>query len=160
MKVNGQDASPGCYIAGHHGQYGLDALGDVCDQFGIELAEKDRPSHYRELAEQADEDGDDHSYWEYHHDAANTLEDVLNNNTEGGVWSWEDGEFFLFQTEVEGIVYVRKDVDDGTALYEDAWAFLVQNGVGAIAATNYDDLDNGENYFQFRITVHYEPEDQ
>ena len=51
MKVNGNDADPGCYIAGHHGQYGLDALGDLAEQFGIELDDEDDPRYWRRAAE-------------------------------------------------------------------------------------------------------------
>lgn len=80
--------------------------------------------------------------------------DRLNEVTEGGYWTWQDGEFFLVQTEVEGMVYLP--VDDGDD-YDDAWRWLVENGPLGLLGS-YDDLDRGQRAYTFRITVHYEPD--
>lgn len=155
MEVNGQDANPGCYIAGHHGQYGIDGLADICAQFGIKIRESDDPGYWRRVA-----DGDEPSdvspdrAWDFHFGAGDRLEEVLNEHTEGGFWSWEDGEFFLFQTEVESIVFVRVEPGED---YDDAWQLLVDHGIEA-AVTSYDQIDKGERAFRFITTVHYEPE--
>ncbi len=156
MKVNGQDAAPGCYIAGHHGQYGIDGLADICGQFGIELAEKDYPAYWRELAESEElTPSTPQFYWEQWADTGTTLEDTLNNATEGGYWSWEDGEFFLTQTEVEVVLWAHAEEGDD---YEDVWRRLIEGGIDF--AHDYVDLDRGERAFRFLATIHYEPEDQ
>jgi hypothetical protein len=171
MKVNDIEVEPGCFIAGHHGQYALDALADVAAQFDIELDDDDNPQFWRAAAEA--ENAEDaavisngpgrlgshlarpdecmeRQVW-----AADRVEEILNEHTEGGYWTWVDGEFFLVQTEVEGTIYVR--VEDGED-YDDAWEMLVDHGPTA-AVNDYTDLDRGERAFGFRITIHYEPED-
>ena len=119
ITVNGNEGvEAGCYIAGHHGQYGLDALGDVADQFGILLDDEDDPRYWRRGAEaETSEDtiiisngpgriGNhiarydecfERQVW-----AADKVEELLNEATTGGYWTWEDGEFFLVdETEQE-----------------------------------------------------------
>ena len=66
-----------------------------------------------------------------------------------------DGEFHLVQTEVEGLLYV--DVREGED-YDDAWQKLLDHGPDGYQ-TDYDALERGADYHQFRITVHYEPTD-
>lgn len=134
MKVNGQDAEPGCYIAGHHDQYALDELGSVAEQFGIELDDDDDPRYWRTAAEaETAEDAViisngpnrignhlatpdecmERQVW-----AADKVEELLNDKTEGGYWTWQDGEFFL--------VYSGPLVCDecGRVGSEDDYAFL------------------------------------
>ena len=117
ITVNGNEGvEAGCYIAGHHGQYGLDALGDVADQFGILLDDEDDPRYWRRGAEaetsedtiiisngpnrignhiaRADECME-RQVW-----AADKVEELLNEATTGGFWTWEDGELFLVE-EIE-----------------------------------------------------------
>lgn len=155
MKVNGQDANPGCYAEGHRGQYGIDRIAEICEEFGIEIRWTDDPRYWRRIA-----DGEEPSTvtpevaWDYHVQAGDTLEQLLNDHTVGGVWSWEGGEFFLAQTEVESIVFVRVEPGED---YDDAWRLLVDHGIEA-AVTSYDQIDKGERAYQFKITVHYEPE--
>ena len=114
MKVNNQDADPGCYVAGHHGQYGIDGLADVAAQFGIEIADEDTPAYWRRGAEAETADdavvirnefgmgshiGRPDECWDRHVWAGEAIEETLNNLTEGGSWEWQDGEFFLVQDE-------------------------------------------------------------
>jgi hypothetical protein len=175
--VNGQTAEPGCYIAGHHGQYGMDQLADVVEQFGWEFGAEgspdidDDPRMWRRGAE-AESSLDaipirnSHGIgqhlatpdecWERHMWAVDRLEEWLNDHTDGGYWSWEDGEFFLTQTEAEGWVYVIAPD------YEEAWELLRDGVEGAIYADRYqacelaEDAGEGENVYQFRTTYHYE----
>lgn len=170
--VNGQDAVPGCYIAGHHGQYGIDRLADVCEQFGIAVTENDDPRYWRFHAESDDPDdrvierteslgvrtvGPD-DCWERHIWAGDRLEEILNEATEGGYWSWEDGEFFLTQTEANGRIYVIAED------YEQAWELLRDGVEGAIYADRYqacelaEDADEGEKVYEFQATYYYIPE--
>ena len=182
MKVNGNNADSGCYIAGHHGQYGMDMLGDIVEQFGWEFGAVDSP----------DIDGDPR-YWRRGIDAETTddvpvvsaspnrgqrfattdecwdrlvwaseqLEEFLNLHTTGGYWSWEDGEFFLTQTEVETEVYVP------APSYDEAWQ-SVMDDVGPNSRLGFfsledaddalDNFDEGTKIFRFITTVRYEPE--
>jgi hypothetical protein len=155
MKVNNIEASGGCYIAGHHGQYGLDRLADVCEQFEIAFDENDDPRHWRAISDESDNQQEVERAWDRLVWASDRLEELLNEHTTGGYWSWEDGEFFLVQTEVQAILFVRVE---GGEDYDDAWRLLVEHGPAA-AVTSYDQLDNGERAYTFPITIHYEPEE-
>ena len=169
MKVNDQDAEAGCYIAGHLGQYAIDELAVICDQYDINVPAVDNPLTWRKVA---DADNLDEAYgpdgklykpedaWEQHHGAGDVLENLLNDLTEGGVWTWEDGEFFLQQTEVERWLFVT-DTD-----YEAAWQQVVTCAVNEHAgytdqyqATELADEVPDEQVYQFRITVRYEHPD-
>ena len=98
--------------------------------------------------------------WEEQVYAADALEGKLNELTEGGYWSWEDGEFFLTQTEVERWLYVTDES------YEMAWEQVLQANVNEhcgytdhYQATELnEDSDLDEQVYAFKITVHYEPE--
>jgi hypothetical protein len=144
--VNGHNATAGCYIEGSWGQYGTDRLADICDQFGIELNDPDRPGHWRDLAERADEDGDDHSYWEYHHDQGDTLLDTLNNATEGGHWEWVDGELFLTATGT--CLHCERRI----VLTEDGWIDPEADGDDEIWRETCDAHDT--------FTAEHEPEEE
>jgi len=173
LKVNGQPAENGCYIAGHHGQYGIDGLADVAAQFGIELLDEDTPAYWRRGAEAEDSDdsiiisngpGNLGSHiarpdecWDRHVWAGDAIEEKLNYLTEGGCWSWQDGEFFLVQTEVEGLIYVPVAREEGED-YDDAWQKLIDHGPD-VGILSFDDLIRGDEYHQFRITIAYEPEE-
>lgn len=118
MKVNGQEADAGCYIAGHHGQYGIDMLADVIEQFGGEFGTvldnldiDDDPRYWRRAADAETIEDAVHipngpgrlgahiaspeECWERHIWAADKCEEWLNERTEDAFWSWQDGEFFL-----------------------------------------------------------------
>ena len=175
MKVNGQNAEPGCYIAGHHGQYGVDQLAEVCEQFGIEVPEDDDPRYWRRMTDYADDPDFEvrvrdlselgtkrlspEDLWDRHIWAGDRCEELLNEHTEGGHWSWEDGEFFLTQTSVERWLFVQ-----GTD-YEDAWRQVMEANVNEHcgytdqyqAVELAEDSDEDDKVFQFRITVEYEP---
>lgn len=160
MKVNGNDAEPGCYIDSHWGQYGTDRIADICDQFGIELNDADRPAHWREKAEA--EDSHEHpgriaDFWQIHHEQGDTLVDTLNNVTEGGYWSWEDGDFFLTQTEVESSLFIVAWDE------EDAWSHLLQRHTDHVylteeeAVSDSKELDrDGQKVYEFPITIRAE----
>jgi len=172
-KVNGQDAEPGCYIAGHHGQYGLDMLGDVIEQFDWEFGTVDGPDVYmdpRRWRKGAEAETMEDSIiesgrivraedcWQRQAEVADWCEDWLNEHTEGGYWSWEDGEFFLTQTEANGRVYVIADD------YEEAWEYLRDGVEGAIYADSYqacelaDDSEEDLHVYEFQATFYYVPE--
>lgn len=171
--VNGQDAEPGCYIAGHHGQYGIDQMADVCEQFDVDIDRTDRPGFWRFHAESGDPDEliyetnpngfgsralSPEDCWERHYEAGDRLEDQLNSVTEGGYWSWEDGEFFLTQTEANGRIYVIADD------YEQAWEYLRDGVEGAMYADRYqacelaEDADEELRVYEFQATYFYIPE--
>jgi hypothetical protein len=157
--VNGQPADAGCYIEGSWGQYGPDRVATVAEQFGLEIGDDRDPRVWRELADSLEAEGshaDENQAWERYMEAAEEIEQRLNMVTEGGYWTWEDGEFFLVQTEVEGIVFVPVD-DDAT--YDDAWRMLVEGGL-ELAVSNYDDLQSGQRAFRFVATVRYVPDEQ
>jgi hypothetical protein len=96
VKVNGQDANPGCYAEGHRGQYGIDRLAEICEEFDIPFDYNDDPRYWRRVAdgEQASDVSPENA-WDRHVWAGERLEDLLNEHTEGGYWTWLDGEFFL-----------------------------------------------------------------
>lgn len=157
MKVNGQPADPGCYIDGHWGQYGVDRVADVAEQFGLKVSIFEDPREWRKVAEGEEPSAWSPEYaWDRHVETSDTLEQHLNDATEGGYWTWEDGEFFLFQTEVEGMIYVPVEDDEE---YDDAWRHLVEEGPGG-CIVNYDDIQRGVKAFTFRCTITYEPEEQ
>jgi hypothetical protein len=154
MKVNNEPADPGCYVAGHWGQYGLDRLADVCEGFDIAVTDANDPRYWRRLHDEGDNQHDVEQAWESLVHAADRLEELLNDHTTGGYWSWEDGEFFLVQTEVERLAYVP--VDDGMD-YDDAWARLVEDPGWLVMS--YDDLETGQRAYTFRTIIHYEREE-
>lgn len=167
---------PGCYIAGHHGQYGIDMMADVIEQFDWEFGTVnapdiwDDPRFWRRAADaETPEDAvlkpglHDGKYfsptecWEMHDAAADALETFLNEHTDGGYWSWEDGEFFLTQTEANGKIYVIADD------YEEAWEYLRDGVEGAIYADRYQACElaedaaygEGEKVYEFQATYYY-----
>lgn len=165
MKVNQQTAEPGCFIDGHHGQYGLDMMADVCEQFGVQVTNDDDPRYWRRVAE-----GDEEAWtqrgetqdrvkpedaWERQVESVDFLERELNDVTEGGHWEWQDGEFFLFQTEVERWLYVT------ATDYDAAWLQVVEANVNEHAGYTdqyqacelTDDGDPDDHVYQFKITV-------
>jgi len=174
MKVNGHEAEPGCYIAGHHGQYGIDGLADVCEQFDIEVPEDDDPRYWRRMTDYADDPDFEvrvaaltptgsrrlsvDECWDRHMWAGDDLETKLNNATEGGHWSWEDGEFFLAQTEIEAFVYYLGEN------YDDAWNTMREYGPDQGYLDRYqateiaDDQPEDVNVYRFAVTIRYEPE--
>jgi hypothetical protein len=108
--VNNLAAEPGCYIAGHWGQYGPDRMAEICDWFQIDLDDDDNPVYWRAAAEaETAEDAaivrnavgigshlaSPEECWERHYEAADKIEQLLNDKTTGGFWTWQDGEFFL-----------------------------------------------------------------
>jgi hypothetical protein len=100
MRVNGEPAEPGCYAEGHRGQYAIDHLADIAEQFGFELGDDDDPRVWRTRHESAESQHDAEEAFERLVWAGDRLEELLNEHTEGGYWEWIDGEFFLTQTEV------------------------------------------------------------
>lgn len=162
MKVNGQDAEPGCYIDGHWGQYGMDRVADVAEQFDIGLPADPRhwrcvyddPENYRE-ENSTMTSGDIFEQIVY---CSDLCVDRLNEVTEGGYWSWEDGEFFLTQTEANGRIYVIADD------YEQAWEYLRDGVEGACYADRYqacelaEDADEDLHVYEFQATYFYIPD--
>lgn len=154
MHVNRMHAEPGCYIEGSHGQYGIDRLADVAEQFGLEIDPPNDPRVWRVTAE---EDDADSGAWERHVEAGDNIESRLNDVTAGGYWTWEDGEFYLVQTEVERWLYVA-DLD-----YDAAWEQVVNANVNEHAGYTdqyqacelAEEGEDGEKVFEFRITVEY-----
>ena len=112
ITVNNVPADPGCYVSGYAGQYLPDRAADICEQFGLTVPTNDDPRHWRREAERAEacergnitpsgnawcaEEAAD--AWEAHHDAADTVLDMLNGATrsdEGAYWDFHEGELFL-----------------------------------------------------------------
>lgn len=97
-KVNGIVAEHGCYIEGSWGQYGLDRIADVAEQFGIRFTEEEDPRRWRRMFEIKLAEGpvpDNDTTFDSLVHAADRLEEKLNDQTENGLWLWQDGEFFL-----------------------------------------------------------------
>jgi len=101
LTVNGQAASPGCYVEGHWGQYGPDHFADQLEGFGIEIDKHDDPRRYRRIARWIEERSPEPAHGPlagvYH--ACLEDDDALlmyaNDATEGGFWEWWEGEVFL-----------------------------------------------------------------
>lgn len=87
--VNGTREMPGCYIGDQLGQYMICSLVDLALGYGIAV-----PDEYRELLKSDNwtDDNSDSVYW-----AADKVEELLNDNTVNGYWSFEAdaGGFFL-----------------------------------------------------------------
>ena len=162
MKVNGAEADRGCYIEGHWGQYGTDRLADVAEQFGLEIPGGADPRIWRTVADNLEDEGptgESDRAWEQWADCADQIEQLLNNATEGGYWTWEDGEFFLAQTEIEAFVYYLGEN------YDDAWNTMVEHGPDQGYLDRYqateiaDDQPEDVKVYRFAVTIRYEPDD-
>jgi hypothetical protein len=159
ITVNGEPAEPGCYVAGHHGQYGMDMLGDIIEAYDIHGWEVEYdPRKWRLEYHEAQTQEQSERAFEMIVESANHIEQSLNDVTVGGYWSWEDGEFFLTQTEAEGSIYMV------ARHYEEAWAILCESGSAAAyaesePARDYADEEEHLNVYEFRVTIHYEPEE-
>ena len=90
---------PGCYIDGHRGQYALGAMVELADDIlGTSFTSEYPKDEDGNLAGTYGENGP----WDIGNDHTETCvwvgeraEAALNAVTEGGYWTWEDGEFFL-----------------------------------------------------------------
>jgi len=163
MKVNGQEAEPGCYIDGHWGQYGMDRVADVAEQFDIGLPAD--PRHWRCVLDDPESYKDENaemtteSIFEQIIYTSELCVDRLNEVTEGGYWTWEDGEFFLQQTEIEAFVYYLGEN------YDDAWNTMREHGPDQGYLDRYqateiaDDQPEDVKVYQFAVTIRYEPDD-
>lgn len=119
IQVNDQPAEAGCYIDGNRGQYAINHLAQVCEQFQIVVDEGDTPEFWQRAAE-ADDNPDRQvivantsgqrlgshiarpdECWDRQVEAGDQLEQVLNHVTVGGFWHWDDGEFYLVEGEPE-----------------------------------------------------------
>ena len=105
--VNTHPVEPGCYIAGHWGQYGPDRLADIAEDFGWEPGKwSDDPRAIRDVIDTLELWGHDDavpSLWELHVDAADDIETWLNDRTPGHhYWMWHDGEFYLSGMDENG----------------------------------------------------------
>lgn len=170
ITVNGHDTVPGCYVAGHHGQYAVDELVMICDQYQIEVDESEnialiRSQIYelelklsgahialRSTINQAIERAYESISW-----SADALLSRLSDYTDGGYWEWDGGELFLVQTRVDGVVYMV------AGSYEEAWRDLVENGRLDCAYTEREPAqdfadDEGLKVFEFAASVSYEPQ--
>ena len=94
VTVNHVATLTGCVVPGHVGQFVPERLEEIAVGFGIALADSDRPSYWRELAEQ------DTDRWDSYHESAESVLDALNAVTQDGFrWDWVDGEIFLQTNE-------------------------------------------------------------
>ena len=87
VKVGNHEVEPGCWVAGHHGQYAVDCAATIADTLlGTNYTR--RVSHARQ-GHSLESSGDLFDLWD-------EVEAVLNENTEDGfVWNWVEGELFL-----------------------------------------------------------------
>lgn len=102
IMINGSEFDPGCYVGGHSGQYGGAEMVEIADDaLGTTfLAEWPRNEDGSVMGTYgstgspwAGLNGDDDV--ETMVDIMDRAESALNEATEGGYWTWEDGEFFL-----------------------------------------------------------------
>ena len=101
ITVNGLEANPGCYIDGHWGQYGVDRIAAICEQFGCPDPEShDLPSSIVAATRVVMSNFDG---WieagEIFTSILDECEQRLNDATVGGCWMWEDGEFYLVDND-------------------------------------------------------------
>lgn len=89
------DLTPGCYVDGHWGQYGVDHL---ADQFGTDQT-KENMSNLRGWAEwfsSNDRYDESAEFWQARIELADRIESDLNAVLPDGlVAHWHDGEFFI-----------------------------------------------------------------
>lgn len=84
----------GCWIDGHHGQYGIDKLASIFDALvGTTTDGKTFPEVVAGL--RAEEDNGSDRAGDILGDLWDELTDGLNDHTIGGYWEWIDGELFL-----------------------------------------------------------------
>jgi len=85
VRVGNHVVKTGCWVAGHHGQYAIDCAATIADTLlGTNYTRK------VSLARQADD-------WDALVDLTDEVENILNSHTEDRfMWSWWEGEFFLF----------------------------------------------------------------
>lgn len=95
VNVNGEDAEVGCWVDGHWGQYGPDRLEIIAEVLGLTLTEDERPTTWRRIAENATDHTEQQRAWDSYYAEAELILYRLNQVTEGGYWSWIDGELFL-----------------------------------------------------------------
>lgn len=96
--VLGVPLLPGCYVDSHWGQYGPDRMADLLEAFGLPIAGADDPRRWSRMAEMYADRGDterEATAWDCYHWAADALEQKANDVTEGGYWTWNDGDFML-----------------------------------------------------------------
>ena len=81
--VNTHPVEPGCYIAGHWGQYGPDRLADIAEGFGWTPEKStDDPRIIREFNDaMLDANRNDYLLGEWTVDAADAIEDWLRDHT-------------------------------------------------------------------------------
>jgi len=95
--VKGQLVEPGCWVAGHWGQYALDRLAEIAEIFGWQPDTwMDDPRALRKRAELFDADNAEHNYWDLYHDSDEPILEWLNTHTDDQfVWHWWEGELYL-----------------------------------------------------------------
>lgn len=141
---------PGCYVAGHHGQYALDAMAEMAEvEFGIQSQWDVRKARF--IAEE----GDLITGWDIYHDTADNLLDELNEHTTGGYWQWEDGELFLIQTTINATMFV---------IGADEWEareILLDKGGAALVAVDlaqyeevFERYYTGKQSIPVEVTIH------
>jgi hypothetical protein len=107
--VNGHAVEPGCWVEGHWGQYGPDHLADRATEVGWEPGDwADDPRQIRGIittietwgyAKSPDVQNVIDAMWELRAEAADSIEEWLNDRTDGDwAWGWHDGEFYLWST--------------------------------------------------------------
>lgn len=86
------EIEPGCYIDGHWGQYGLDRLAELAEEFDVPIP----PQHDTRLIRRSESE---HWFDDYVM-AGDWILDNLNLVTDNHhVWAWIDGELFLIEVD-------------------------------------------------------------
>jgi hypothetical protein len=99
--VNGIECDTGCWGEGPRGQYLPDRVAEICEELALPFEDDDDPRYWRKIAEIDEDAGRVTDCWEYHSEACDKLEQLLNDHTEGDYqWGFHDGEFFLWPNTV------------------------------------------------------------
>jgi hypothetical protein len=97
--TTGAELTPGCWVAGHHGQYAIDVAADLASLLGWSPESwAHDPNTLRSVIECIDGQCEASligRMWDMHIECYDHITDWLNEHTSDGHWEWIEGELFL-----------------------------------------------------------------